>query len=577
MPSQLRTMFPLGAAVIALGVSAVSAHAQISQAMVSSYLWPNTDGDFRRADSILQADESLVHVSRLRMLDLEETMRRGPVRERSDTGTKGTRVMEQITVDAPGGRKIPVYVQLPSSYSPAREWPLMFAMHGGPTGNEMQALQGAQRMLSVWSEPAERAGWIVAAPAMLSTTAKDGRTRDRLPYEIFHPKEAKAVIDALRVRYNISADRVVSTGISLGSNFSIGFAAAHPDWLAAIVPVSTEGDSRELLLRNLLGVPIYVLEGSRDRNIRGVSGPRTLATILTGLGYDLTYREFSDRAHEGFQEHYADVLRWLDSRPRRKYPREVLRVPHDAIMPVAKRVHWIETDTRQALVHAVVVNTDRIDITARWTPGLTVFLNDHLVNMDESTEIWVNGIRVFNDTVPRSAVTALTQAKLLKDERRVYAASVHVTVPSTPQAIAAGKSLWKRLTPQLPEGQLSFWEMYAQRAIEERFPTVGFEGEETQLPAAYEPRAAEQIAIRVTEVNPTSDFGKVGLRAGDLVISVGNEPFFRSRDGVGGLYRWLVRELRETPAQYPIVLWRDGREITVTASLHLGPYSPFAP
>ena len=60
--------------------------------------------------------------------------------------------------------------------------------------------------------------------------------------------------------------------------------------------------------------------------------------IVTSFNYDLTYREFGDRAHEGFQEHYADVLRWLEARPRQVYPREVLRVPNGAIMPISRRV-----------------------------------------------------------------------------------------------------------------------------------------------------------------------------------------------------------------------------------------------
>ena len=128
------------------------------------------------------------------------------------------------------------------------------------------------------------------------------------------------------------------------------------------MPVSTEGESRELLLRNMRGVPIYVLEGSQDRNIRGIGGPRAMQEILVDLGHDVHYREFSDRSHEGFGDHYGDVLRWLDSRPRRRDPHLVLRVPSDAIMPVARRVHWIECDTRQALLRARVVDPGRIEI-----------------------------------------------------------------------------------------------------------------------------------------------------------------------------------------------------------------------
>ena len=291
-------------------------------------------------------------------------------------------------------------------------------------------------MIDVWAEPAEAAGWIVVSPAMVDVVSRDGRTQDRLPYEIFHPEEARAVVEAVRKRFSVNPDRVVSTGISLGSNFSIAYGAAHPDWLSAIVPVSTEGDSREHLLRNLAAVPTYLLEGSQDQNIRGVGGPRALNAILTSFGADLVYREFGDRAHEGFSEHYADVLRWLDSRPRDLAPRDLLRVPHAAIVPVSRRVHWIETATRQALVSARVTSPTEIEIRARWTPEITLFLNDGLVDLDQPLTVRVNGAIVFEGRLERSARTALEGARALGDERRIYTAQITVPVPDTPASAA---------------------------------------------------------------------------------------------------------------------------------------------
>ena len=559
--------------LVALGVAlGAPAEAQVSEQLVQAYLWPTTAAEFRQAEAALAADPSLVGVTRMQMHDLEELMRSGPAARSGVAAVRTGDSLDQFVVEGPGGRAIPVFVRLPTRYTHDNEWPLMFAMHGGPPGSADGAVRSALRMIQVWAEAAEAAGWIVASPAMVSTVAADGRTRDRLPYEIFHPEEARAVIDAVRKRYNVAPDRIVSTGISLGSNFSIGFGAAHPDWFGAIVPVSTEGDSRELLLRNLQSVSMYLLEGSQDQNIRGVGGPRALNNILTSFGYDLTYREFSDRAHEGFQEHYPDVLRWLDSRPRQVNPREVLRVPHSAIMPVARRVHWIETDTRQALVRARVSSPTRIDITARWAGELTLFLNDRLVDLDQPIAIWVNGERVFHGAVERSIRTALEEARRLNDGRRVYAARVVVALPATDAAIALGRGLWQDFAPQHPEGQLSFWEMYATRALEERFPSVGLTGDEVPFPASVVPSAPEQVAVRVTHVEADGPAGLAGVRTGDLLMTVGGEPFFRGRGGVSGLHRWMMRELRTTPAEYPITVWRGDREVTLTATYRLGSY-----
>ena len=537
--------------------------------LVQSYLWPASDADRRAAEASLKADGSLVSLSRERFHDLEEAMRRG----RAGYPPAPARVNDrfpvvELIVDVPAGPRVPVLVQLPSRYDPRAEWPLMFAMHGGPPATVAQARTGAERMLRVWADTAEDAGWIVAAPALTPSVVAGTRTEQRLPYELFHPEQARAVIAALRARYRISPDRIVSTGISLGSNYSIAFATSHADWLSAIVPVSTEGDSRELLLRNLRNVPVYVLEGSQDRNIRAITGPRALRDMLTSFNYDLTYREFGDRAHEGFQEHYPDVLRWLEGRPRQVYPREVLRVPNAAITPAGRRVHWVEADTRQAFVHARVTGASRIDIDARWARSLRVYVHDRLVDLDRPIEIWVNGARVFADRVNRSGVTALQGARVRGDERLIDAAEITLDVPAAPAAIAIAERAFNELTPKHPEGTLSFWEMFATRALEERLPALGVEGIEDALPAGIT-AAAEQVAVRVQHVDPAGALSAAALKPGDLLIAVGGEPFFRGRGGLTGLHQWLIRELRTEPASYALVLWRDGRRLETTVQLKL--------
>lgn len=544
-------------------------------AAVQSYLWPVDAASFAEAERQLTGTAWLRDLGRMAWLDLEEAMRRGPEPVRfapAPAAVDGRIPWQELSVAVPNGPDVPLIVQLPPGYTPATEWPLMFAMHGGPPGRPEQARLGAERMIKVWAEAAGRAGWIVASPAMTPSVTAGARTEERLPYEVFHPEQAKAVIAAVRARYRVNPDRIVSTGISLGSNYSIGFATAHPGWLSAIVPVSTEGDSRELLLRNLNGTPVYVLEGTQDKNIRGINGPRAFYDILTRLGYDLVYREFGDRAHEGFQEHYDDVLRWLDTRPRQIYPREVVRVPHPAIMGIDRRVHWIESDTRQGLIRATVAAPNRIEITARWTPAVTVYLHDRLVNLDAPVEVVVNGARAFAARVPRSAVTALEQARSFADERRIYAAAVRVEVPATPASRAAGEKLWSSMAPARPPGQLSFWEMYASRALDERFPDAGFEGEEAPLPpgAAVHP---DRVAIKVTRVSAGSAMASAGLRPGDLLVAVGGEPFFAGRGGAGGLHAWLARELRSVAAPYKLTVWREGRPTELTATLKLGPYT----
>ena len=566
---QTRLVVALFLGALCLGLPK-PAGGQLTEGLVRAYLWPASEAEFRTASARIAGDESLVGVSRLRMHDLEEWVRRGPTPSGGAPEARGD-VLDEFVVDAPGGREIPVFVRIPTRYDPEHQWPVMFAMHGGPPGNAEGAVRSARRMIDVWAGPAEVAGWIVVSPAMVDVVSRDGRTQDRLPYEIFHPEEARAVIDAVRKKYSVNPDRIVSTGISLGSNFSIAYGAGLPDWLSAIVPVSTEGDSRELLLRNLGPVPTYVLEGSQDQNIRGVGGPRSLDQILTSFNYDLVYREFSDRAHEGFAEHYPDVLRWLDARPRDTSPREVLRVPHEGIVPVSRRVHWIETDTRQGFVHARIKDQGEIEIDARWTNRITLFLNDRMMDLDAPLVVSINGEVVHQGSMKRSMRFALEEAKRLGDERRLYATSLTLSVPTTPESIRHSVQAWETMTPTHPQGDLSFWEMYAVGALEERVPTVGFQGREEGMPESVV-GAPEQVGLRVTAVDAESPGARAGLQEDDLLVSFGGEPFFRGRGGVEGLHHWLIRELREPAADYELVVWRDGRLERLRASYALGPY-----
>jgi hypothetical protein len=540
--------------------------------LARGYLWPASDVEFREAAARL-SDPTLVGVSRRRFLDFEEILRRGRQRY-AEVAAKGdgTFAVEEMTVPVPAGPPVPVLVQLPPGYTPTKPWPLIWAMHGGPPSRADQIHRSAEGMIRVWNDAATRAGWIVASPALTPSLTVGVRTENRLAYEIFHPEQADAVLQALRARYNINSDRMVSTGISLGSNYSLQFAIGRPGWFSAIVPVSTEGESRELPLRNLQSTPVYILEGARDSNIWGIAGPRALANILTGFNYDLTYREFPDRVHEGFEEHYDDVIQWLEVRPRQNYPRDVLRVPHSGITPVSRRVRWIETDTRHGLARAEVVGPSRISVTAAWTREVTLYLHDRIVDLDKPIEVWVNGVKAFSGVVARSIATALEEARSLGDERRIYAARLKIKVPAGPETSEAGRKIWDELQPRQPELTLSFWERFATAALDERFPSLGVEGTEVAMPAGLA-SVPGQVAIRVTRIQPDGPFGTSGLRTGDLIVEVGGEPFFRDKGGLADLRQWLMRELRDEPAPYLLMVWRDGRQETVTAHLKLGPYA----
>jgi len=195
-----------------------------------------------------------------------------------------------------------------------------------------------------------------------------------------------------------------------------------------------------------------------------------------------------------------------------------------------------------------------------------------MVDLDAPIEIWVNGERAFSGEVARSAVTALQRARELGDERRIYAAEVTVSVPTSPASIQVGIDLSDEVRPTHEEGILSFWEMYAQRSLEERFPGLGITGDEVELPPGTH-RAPEQVGFRVADIAASSPLVGADLRPGDVLVEVGGEPIFRGMGGDASVFEWLVRELRAEPKEYSVQVQRGGVPIDTTVRLRLGPYS----
>jgi type II secretory pathway component PulC len=114
--------------------------------------------------------------------------------------------------------------------------------------------------------------------------------------------------------------------------------------------------------------------------------------------------------------------------------------------------------------------------------------------------------------------------------------------------------------------------MYAVRALEERYPGVGFAASEVALPAQLDARP-EQVGLRVTDVDRDGAFGVGGLEVGDVVVEVGGEPFFEGRGGVVALRAWLMRELRSEALDYRVTVVRRGEQRSITVRLALGPYA----
>ena len=343
--------------------------------MLEPIIWNCLFGDSSASASVWQQLESRADLNALTRSEFERL--EGYLRQARPTFApiEQGEHPHRFVVSLPDGRELPTQVLSPPGYTAERAWPVILATHGGPNRNPSDAVGGALHMAELWTKTAADAGWLLVTPAMIHVVARGQRTESRLPYEIMTVEQMEALLEDVATRYNVDPDRVIATGVSLGANFSIACVAARPDRFAGVLPVSSEGDGREHLIRNLALVPSYSLQGSLDRSVRDRTGPRVLANIQRRLGHDAIYHELQDRGHESFADFYPQALKWLAKRPRNAYPTEVWRVPHQGIMPLAKRVHWLAVDNSQALARGKIASANRIEITARRAEKIPLYLH----------------------------------------------------------------------------------------------------------------------------------------------------------------------------------------------------------
>ncbi len=440
-----------------------------------------------------------------------------------------------VTVAMPDGSKLDVYLALPEGYAGGKKTPLVLAFGGGPIpkgprGDRM-AQQQATMMRSVWRAAANRAGWIVAAVDDNVSRADPG-----VRYEVVRPYHLDAVLRALRGKLNIDEDHTIMTGISLGSNYALACGAAQPHLFAGAVPVATEGEARAPLLRNLRSYPLYALVGARDRNIRGISGPRTLDATLRALGYDHVYEEFAARGHEGFSERYGKVLAWFADRPRRFWAREVVRVPHPGILAPSRTFRWITCDTRQGAVRARITK-NTIDIDAASLTSLDLLLSDRLVDLDQPVVVRVNGQVLHKNNIARDLRLAVRHAATTRDRSQVPAARLTITVP---RALATGKKARAFATAMRQDiggganVPLAHWETYALRHLRATRKRLGLKGELVDGGAAP--------GLRITTVAPDSPAAAAGVEPGDVVTAFDGNGFFAGDDPQALMDLWCLRE-----------------------------------
>ena len=192
---------------------------------------------------------------------------------------------------------------VPEYYTPDRAWPLVMALHGG-SGN-------GRGFLWSWLRDARSHGAIVVAPTATGSTSN--KSTWALMGEDTDTANLARILELVRGRWNIDADRMLLTGMSDGGTFCYvtGLQSASPFTHLAPVAATFHPLMAEMAdAERLRGLPVYLVHGRLDWMFP-VQVARQTREALSAAGADVIYRELDDLSHTYPREINAEILRWL--------------------------------------------------------------------------------------------------------------------------------------------------------------------------------------------------------------------------------------------------------------------------
>jgi phospholipase/carboxylesterase len=195
-------------------------------------------------------------------------------------------------------------VYVPEYYTRDRPWPLVMALHGG-SGN-------GRGFLWSWLRDARSHGAILVAPTA-TADASNSKTTWALMGDDTDTPNLLRILDSVRARWNIDAQKMLLTGMSDGGTFCYvsGLESASPFTHLAPVSATFHPLMAEMAdADRLRGLPIHLVHGRLDWMFP-VQVARQTKQLLSAAGAKVTYREIDDLSHTYPREINAPILAWL--------------------------------------------------------------------------------------------------------------------------------------------------------------------------------------------------------------------------------------------------------------------------
>ena len=192
------------------------------------------------------------------------------------------------------------YVEyLPKDYDPAKEYPLVFFLHGA--GERVQDPHQAMfhGYMKYVREQGKEYPFIFIAPQCIGNA-----------YWGSYTESLSAFLDYVLETYAVDRRRVYLTGLSMGGTGTWMFAMARPNTFAAIMPVCGSGIYWNVA--NLLKTPIYMVHGDCDTCVP-ISNSVEMLTSINSRGGNAKLKICYGVGHDAWNYAYTDdaLLEWM--------------------------------------------------------------------------------------------------------------------------------------------------------------------------------------------------------------------------------------------------------------------------
>jgi len=209
---------------------------------------------------------------------------------------------------------IPYRTYVPSTYTGAKAYPLIVALHG-LGGTEDAFFDNYNKVLPPL---AEQHGYIVAAPLGyrvdgsygwgLGTAPADPNVRR---VQDFSEQDVMQVLQRVRQQYKIDENRIYLMGHSMGAIGTWKIAPKYPDIWAAIAPIA--GNGAPDTLERIRTVPEIIVHGDADPTVP-VAGSRNMVAKLKELGTEHKYIEVPGGLHSDVvAPHLAAIVEFFNT------------------------------------------------------------------------------------------------------------------------------------------------------------------------------------------------------------------------------------------------------------------------